>query len=67
LLRLCCALQILLVMAPASESDMSQSEYEIKPPFFNFAKFVTWPPRVFPEPNAPLVLGLLEEDPLGGP
>src|SRR5437868_6706934 len=39
-------------------------EYQIKAVFlFNFAEFVTWPPEAFPDPQAPLVIGVLGEDP----
>lgn len=42
------------------------SEYQIKAAFlFNFAKFVEWPPTVFSDPSAPLVLGIVGQDPFG--
>lgn len=42
-------------------------EYQLKAVFlFNFAQFVQWPPEVFSAPNAPLVIGILGEDPFGG-
>jgi hypothetical protein len=42
------------------------SEYELKAVFlFNFAQFVEWPATAFPEPQAPLVIGVLGEDPFG--
>jgi len=42
------------------------SEYQVKAAFlFNFAKFVEWPPTVFPDANAPLVIGVLGQDPFG--
>ncbi len=42
------------------------NEYQVKAAFlYNFAKFVEWPPGTFPEPNAPLVLEVLGEDPFG--
>lgn len=41
-------------------------EYQIKAVFlFNFAQFVDWPPAAFPEPQTPLVIGVLGEDPFG--
>jgi hypothetical protein len=41
-------------------------EYEVKAAFlYNFAKFVEWPEGTFPDANAPLVIGVLGEDPFG--
>lgn len=42
------------------------AEYQVKAVFlFNLAQFVEWPPRAFAEPRAPLVIGVLGEDPFG--
>ena len=32
---------------------------------FNFAQFVDWPAEAFPDPQAPLVIGILGKDPFG--
>jgi len=41
-------------------------EYQIKAVFlFNFTQFVEWPDSVFHEPQTPLVIGILGEDPFG--
>jgi hypothetical protein len=41
-------------------------EYQLKAVFlFNFAQFVEWPDDAFTAPNAPLVIGVLGEDPFG--
>jgi hypothetical protein len=41
-------------------------EYRLKAVFlFNFAQFVEWPASAFPEPDTPLVIGVLGEDPFG--
>jgi hypothetical protein len=41
-------------------------EYEIKAVFlYNFAQFVQWPPDAFADKNAPLVIGILGNDPFG--
>jgi hypothetical protein len=41
-------------------------EYQVKAVFlFNFARFVDWPPATFPDPQAPLVIGVLGDDPFG--
>jgi len=43
------------------------TEYQIKAAFlYNFAKFVEWPPDAFADPHAPIVLGIVGEDPFGG-
>jgi hypothetical protein len=42
-------------------------EYQLKAVFlFNFARFVDWPARAFSAPDAPLVIGILGDDPFGG-
>ena len=41
-------------------------QYQVKAVFlFNFAQFVDWPPRAFPEPQTPLIIGVLGDDPFG--
>jgi hypothetical protein len=43
------------------------TEYHVKAVFlFNFAQFVDWPSEAFPDPQTPLVIGILGEDPFGG-
>lgn len=43
------------------------SEYQLKAIFlFNFTQFVQWPAKAFPEIQAPLVIGVLGDDPFGG-
>jgi hypothetical protein len=43
------------------------SEYHVKAVFlFNFAQFVDWSPEAFPDPDTPLVIGVLGDDPFGG-
>lgn len=42
-------------------------EYQIKAVFlFNLAQFVDWPAKAFPNSGAPLIIGVLGEDPFGG-
>ena len=42
------------------------AEYQLKAVFlFNFAQFVEWPAPAFREPTAPLVIGVLGDDPFG--
>lgn len=33
---------------------------------FNFSQFVDWPPQAFPEPDSPIVIGVLGSDPFDG-
>jgi hypothetical protein len=41
-------------------------EHEIKAAFlFNFAQFIEWPTNAFPQPQSPLVIGILGPDPFG--
>ncbi len=43
------------------------SEYQVKAVFlFNFSQFVSWPPAAFRSADAPLVIGVLGDDPFGG-
>ena len=50
----------------ASVQSAQPGEYQVKAVFlFNFAQFVEWPPNVFPDANAPLVIGVLGHDPFG--
>ncbi len=42
------------------------NEYEVKAAFlFNFTKFVEWPESSFGDPQAPIVLGIIGDDPFG--
>jgi len=53
--------------APAVRAETALSaEYQLKAVFlFNFAQFVEWPAQAFPDPKAPLVIGVLGKDPFG--
>jgi len=68
-LRAACAL-VLAVMGLAGTEGRAQTpappEYQIKAVFlFNFAQFVEWPPKAFSDEQAPIVIGVLGEDPFG--
>ncbi len=42
------------------------SEYQVKAVFlFHFAQFVEWPPEAFADSQAPVLIGILGEDPFG--
>jgi hypothetical protein len=50
---------------PTPTAELSL-EYRAKAGFlFNFAQFVEWPPRVFRDAQAPIVIGLFGDDPFG--
>jgi hypothetical protein len=52
--------------AAAAESSGGVGEYQVKAAFlYNFTKFTDWPPGAFPSNNAPLVIGIVGEDPFG--
>src|SRR5260221_8662724 len=45
---------------------VTSAEYQVKAVFlFNFTQFVEWPANAFPGEQAPLVIGVLGEDPFG--
>jgi hypothetical protein len=53
---------------PVDSLAQSQAspEYQLKAVFlFNFAQFVEWPASAFAGPDAPVVIGILGEDPFG--
>jgi hypothetical protein len=65
--RILVALAGLLCCGPAVSAPVAPSrEYQVKAVFlFNFAQFVDWPPAAFAGAEAPLVIGVLGEDPFG--
>lgn len=53
------------VAAAAAPPD-GPTEYEVKAAFlYNFARFVEWPARAFPDAAAPVVIGIVGDDPFG--
>lgn len=49
-----------------SAESTPPAEYQLKAVFlFNFAQFVDWPARCFRNPDDPLVIGVLGDDPFG--
>ena len=63
---------IVMILLPASHVEVfgqggPPPEYQVKAVFlFNLAQFVQWPAKAFPDPGAPLVIGILGDDPFGG-
>jgi hypothetical protein len=70
--RACLACLLAASSLPArAADDLSaapiSAEYRVKAGFlFNFPQFVEWPARAFRDPQAPIVIGVLGEDPFGG-
>jgi hypothetical protein len=55
-----------LAIAPQVQPQDSPSEYQVKAAYlFNFLKFVEWPEEAFPDPLAPIVIGIAGDDPFG--
>jgi hypothetical protein len=51
----------------AQAPSPAASEYQLKAAFlYNFARFIEWPSEAFPDPSAPILIGVLGEDPFGG-
>jgi hypothetical protein len=63
-----CVLCITLATPAGAQSGSSDSaEYLIKAGFtYNFAKLMEWPPNAFPQPDSPIVIGILGNDPFHG-
>jgi hypothetical protein len=56
----------LLFCAIAAAQSDQPSEYEVKAAFlFNFTRFVEWPDGSFNDPHAPIVIGIIGDDPFG--
>ena len=66
-----CLILAVSVFTPNStseaEGEKGLSEYELKAVFlYNFAKFVEWPAGAFPDERAPIVVGVVGDDPFNG-
>jgi len=62
----CLWLALLFLLATLSLKARQVGEYDVKAAFLlNFAKFVDWPPKGFPDASAPLVIGIVGDDPFG--
>jgi hypothetical protein len=60
------AIALLTVSGLAGAEKPNPTEYQVKAAFlFNFVKFVEWPVASFSRADAPLVIGVLGEDPFG--
>ena len=60
------AIGSLALLAGGIPAKANFSEYSVKAAaLYQFANFVTWPPDAMPGAGAPLVIGVLGEDPFG--
>ncbi len=61
------ALSVALLSAPWVRGESAPlPEYTVKAAFLlNVAKYATWPQRAFPDQAAPVVIGILGDDPFG--
>lgn len=51
----------------AAARAQGANEYQVKAAFlFNFVKFIEWPAEAFSDDGAPLVIGVVGQDPFGG-
>ena len=63
----CLLLLLILTLSSPSVRALDSNEYQIKAGFLlNFARFVEWPAEAFADDNAPIVIGLIGDDPFGG-
>jgi YfiR/HmsC-like len=65
------ALALALAAGPAARPARADAapgvEYQLKAVFlYNFTQFVDWPEQAFAGPDAPLVIGILGQDPFDG-
>ena len=62
-------LALITTLLPAAEGlgeGAAVPEYAAKAAFLlNIAKYATWPPSAFPDSAAPIVIGILGDDPFG--
>src|SRR5437762_13934361 len=57
---------IAVLLASSLMAQTPNVEYRIKAAYiFNFAKFVSWPSAAFASANAPIVIGIVGNDPFG--
>ncbi len=65
--RLLAYLALSIAVATGAALAGPASEYQVKAVFlFNFSQFVSWPAAAFRSADAPLVIGVLGDDPFGG-
>ena len=59
-------MMVALITAPTVGAQEALPEYQVKAAYlFNFLKFVEWPSDAFPDSLAPIVIGIVGDDPFG--
>jgi hypothetical protein len=67
LLVLAVALTLVVPSGDSCQGQTASREYAVKAAFlYNFAQFVEWPGDAFSGPDAPIIIGVVGEDPFGG-
>jgi len=57
---------ILIAFGSTSYAQGTSAGYQVKAVFlYNFARFVDWPAKAFPDSQSPFVIGVLGDDPFG--
>ena len=60
------AATVLILPLVTTRAEVLPTEYQVKALFLlNFMRFIDWPERAFPDDPAPIVVGLLGENPFG--
>jgi hypothetical protein len=60
------ALALCAARPARADSESSLTEYQVEAAFlYHFAKYVTWPPQAFANPDDPILIGVLGDDPFG--
>jgi hypothetical protein len=67
ILKVLIILLVLLIVPPiAGAQSRPMDEYRVKAAFlYNFARFIEWPPEVFPDPTVSFTICVLGRDPFG--
>ena len=58
---------LLVLLSPGARLAYAADEYTVKAAMlFNFSQFVEWPSNAFSDSKAPLIIGVLGDDPFNG-
>jgi hypothetical protein len=59
-------LVLCVIAVPKTAAASDDLEHQVKAGFlYNFTKFIDWPAEAFSDPSAPIVIGILGDDPFG--
>jgi hypothetical protein len=71
-MRLCATFIFALILAvppivgTGFAGETQPTEYQLKAAYiYHFAQFVDWPASAFPQPNSPIIIGILGKNPFG--